>query len=281
MPEPEVAPTAEPAVVAPVAEPTALNVDPVTAPTHSKEDIFTMFKDSLGDDLKGHSYIDKYKNADDFAKAGINHQGAFTQKASDYLSSEDPVIVAERNKFFGVPGAADGYEVSQELSEVVTEESLAAFKDKAHEMNLPAKYMNELVQFQADMWEKNAENIEASKVAEKDAVTKELQEQWKGDTFDHNKKQVENLLLGELGLSAEDLTKTIGNSSKLITALFEKVVPLYGSDKLIEGTMTQTRASASERMSQINKEMFNASSGTPEYAALIVEKTSLMSKMST
>jgi len=281
MDEPVVAPTAEPVapVATPVAEPTALNVDPVATPTQSKEEIFTMFKDSLGEDLKGHSYLEKYTNGDDFAKAGINHQSAFTKKASDYLDSDDPVIIAERNKFFGVPDAADGYEISQELSEAVTEESLTAFKAKAHEMGLPAKFANELVQFEADMWTKNAENIEAEKVADKEATTSELREVWSGDTFDHNKKQVENLLIGELGLTAEDFSKPIGNSSKLIQALFDKVVPLYGSDQLIEGTMTQTVNSASERINAINVEMHGTQSGTPEYKALITEKTGIMARM--
>jgi hypothetical protein len=280
MEEAVVAPTTEPAVVAPVAEPTALNVDPVNEPTSlSNEEIFTKFKESAGDELKGHSYFEKYKTAEDFIKAGINHQSSLTKKASEYFESEDPVVIAERNKLMGVPEGADGYELSQELVDGVSAESLEAFKGKAHEIGLPAKFLPELVQFETDLWTKNAENIEAAKVAEKDATTAELQELWKGDTFDHNTKQVQNLLINELGLSAEDLTKPIGNSSKLITALLDKVVPLYGSDKLIEGTITQTRESGSERMKQLNVEMFKTKQNTPEYKSLLAEKAALMGKM--
>jgi hypothetical protein len=270
-------------VAVPVEVSTALDA-PLTssgdAPQQTNEEIFSAFKASLSDDLKGHSYLDKYKTAEDFAKAGINHQSAFTKKASEYLSSEDAVIVAERNKFFGVPDDASGYEVSAELSEAVSEESLAGFKELAKEIDLPAKYLEPMVQFEADLWTKHAENLAAEKVAETEAVTNELKAHWKGDTFDHNTKQVQNLLLNELGLTSEDLSQSIGNSSKLITALFEKVVPMYGEDKLIEGTMTQTRASASERMTQINTEMFNASQGSPEHKSLMAEKVALMSKMS-
>lgn len=285
MSEPLEAPTAAPAVAepttAPVAEPTtALNVDPATStPTLSKEEIFTLFKESAGEELQGHSYMDKYKTAEDFAKAGINHQSSLTKKASEYFESEDPVVIAERNKLMGVPDSAEGYEVSAELSEAVSQESLDAFKTKAHEMGLPSKFVEEMVQFEADLWTQHAENQEAAKVAEKDATTAELREKWTGDTFDHNTKQVQNLLIGELGLSAEDLAQPIGNNAKLITALFDKIVPMFGSDKLIEGTMSQTVASASERMGQLRQEMHGTPSNTPEYSALKAEMSGLMAKV--
>jgi PHD/YefM family antitoxin component YafN of YafNO toxin-antitoxin module len=267
-----------------VAEPTALAgeataVETSETPSMSNEEIFAKFKESAGDDLKGHSYLDKYKTAEDFIKAGINHQSSLTKKASEYFESEDPVVIAERNKLMGVPDSADDYEVSAELAEAVSEESLAAFKAKAHEMGLPAKYVEEMVQFEADLWTQHAQNQEAERVAETEAVTAALKEVWKGDTFDHNTKQVQNLLINELGLSAEDLSQPIGNSSKLITALFDKVVPMYGDDKLIEGTMTQTRASASERMTQLNQEMHATAHGTPAYKALLEEKVALMGRM--
>jgi hypothetical protein len=285
MEEPQVAPTAAPAVaepaIAPVVEPTtALNVDPAAAsPALSKEEIFTMFKESAGEELQGHSYMDKYKTAEDFAKAGINHQSAFTQKASDYLGSDDPVIVAERNKFFGVPDSGDAYEISSELTESISEEGVASFRTMAHELELPQKFVEPLMKFEADLWAKNAENVEAAKVAEKEATTTELRETWKGDAFDANTKQVQNLLIGELGLSQEDLAMPIGNNAKLITALFDKIVPMFGSDKLIEGSMSQTISSASERMGQLRQEMHGTPSNTPAYAALKAEMSGLMAKV--
>ena len=276
MEEVAVAAEAAPAVEAEstvVEAPTAVEA---SSPAMSNEEIFAAFKQSAGEELSGHSYLDKYKTAEDFIKAGINHQSSLTKKASEYFESEDPVVMAERNKLMGVPDSAEGYEISAELSESVSDESLAAFKTKAHEIGLPAKYVEEMVQFETDLWTQHAENQAAEAVAEKDAVATELKEAWKGDTFDHNTKQVQNLLINELGLTAEDLSKPIGNCSKLITGLFDKVVPMYGEDKLIEGTMTQTRASASERMTQINNEMFKAQHGTPEYNALLSEKTALI-----
>jgi len=266
-------------VEAPVEATVIEATDVESAPAQTNEEIFAAFKDSAGDELKGHSYLDKYKTAEDFIKAGINHQSSLTKKASEYFESEDPVVMAERNKLMGVPDSAEGYEVSSELSEAVSEESLAAFKTKAHEMGLPDKYVEEMVQFEADLWTQDAENQAAEAVAEKDATTAELKEMWKGDTYDHNTKQVQNLLINELGLSPEDLSQPIGNSAKLISALMNKVVPMYGEDKLIEGTLTQTRASASERMTQLNQEMHALPHGTPEYKALLNEKAAIMGKM--
>ena len=267
-----------------VAEPTAPVSAETTAvesssPAMSNEDIFSAFKKSAGEELQGHSYLDKYKTAEDFIKAGINHQSSLTKKASEYFESEDPVVMAERNKLMGIPDNVDGYEVTQELAEAVNPESLAAFKEFALDKGLPAKHINDIVEFEAGLWAQHAENQEAEKVAETEAVTAQLKEQWKGDTFDHNTKQVQNLLINELGLTAEDLTQSIGNSSKLITALFDKVVPMYGDDKLIEGTMTQTRSSASERMGQLNQEMHATAHGTPAYKALLEEKVALMGRM--
>ena len=250
-----------------------------TEPSFSNDQIFEMFKGSLGDDLKGHSYLGKYTNADDFVKAGINHQSSLTTKASDYFTSEEPAVVAERNKILGVPESADGYEISPELSEVVSEESLANFKAKAHEIGLPAKFLPELVKFEADLWSKHAENQEASAVAQKEEAIASLKEEWKGDTFDHNTKQVMNLMK-EIGITDVDMTIPLGNNTALIKALHAQVVPLFGADKLIEGTMTQTMASAGDRIKQINTEMFSARQGTPEYKALMSEKATLMSKMS-
>ena len=269
---------------APVESTPSTVVEQTSAPTEapasmSAEESFQAFKDSMPDDLKGHSYLEKYKTAEDFAKAGINHQSALTKKASEYFESDDPVVVTERDKLMGIPETADGYEVSQELADSINPDSLEAFKAKAHEMKLPAKYVEEMVQFEADLWTKHAENQEAERQAVTDSVTAELKDQWKGDTFDHNTKQVQNLLINELGLSAEDLSQPIGNSAKLITALFDKVVPMYGEDKLIEGTMTQTRVSGTERMKELNVEMFKAPAGTPEYKALLNEKMALMSRM--
>ena len=274
------------AVEAPVsAEPTSAPVSTEatavesSSPAMSNEDIFSAFKKSAGEELQGHSYLDKYKTAEDFIKAGINHQSSLTKKASEYFESEDPVVMAERNKLMGIPDNVDGYEVTQELAEAVNPESLAAFKEFALDKGLPAKHINDIVEFEAGLWAQHAENQEAEKVAETEAVTAQLKEQWKGDTFDHNTKQVQNLLINELGLTAEDLTQSIGNSSKLITALFDKVVPMYGDDKLIEGTMTQTRVSASERMGQLNQEMHATAHGTPAYKALLEEKVALMGRM--
>lgn len=262
-------------------EATAVEATAVEAnsPAMSNEEIFSAFKRSAGEELQGHSYLDKYKTAEDMIKAGINHQSSLTKKASEYFESEDPVVIAERNKLMGVPDSAEGYEVSAELAEAINPESLEAFKEKAHEMGLPSQYVEEMVQFEADLWTQHAENQAAEQVAEKDATTAALQEAWKGDKFDHNTKQVQNLLFSELGLSPEDLTQPIGNSAKLITALFDKVVPMYGEDKLIEGTMTQSRVSAGERMTQLNHEMHKTPAGSPEYKALLSEKASLMGKM--
>ena len=263
-----------------ITEPTtSVSTEATTGTKFTNEQIFEMFKGSLSDDLKGHSYIGKYKNAEDFAKAGINHQSSLTKKASEYFESDEPAVVAERNKLMGVPENAEGYELTPELVEQISPESMEAFRAKALEIGLPQKYINDLVQFEADLWTKNAENLQQEAVDQKDSATKALQEVWKGDQFDHNERMVSNLLKSELGLSAEDMAIPLGNNVNLIKALHERVVPLFGEDKLIEGTMSQTNVSASQRMSELNGAMFKTDRGTPEYKALMTEKMALMSRM--
>lgn len=271
--------TTEAPVEATAVESTATAVE-ATQEAQSPESVFEAFKASLSDDLKGHSYLSKYKTAEDFAKAGINHQSALTKKASEYFESEVPEVVAERNKLMGVPESPDQYEINRELAtgETLGEEGEKMFRDWAIDNGLPSRLAQPAIEFHAEIVKKINEQNQAASAAQAEATTQELQAEWKGDTFDHNIKQVQNLM-SELGIDSEEMNKPIGNSPKLIKALFDKVVPLYGEDKLIEGTMGQTQASIAEQIDQINTSMFTTPAGTPEYKKLIAEKTNLMSKV--
>lgn len=238
------------------------------------------FKDMLPEDMRGHSYLDKYKTLPDMIKAGMSHQSALTKKASEYFESEEPVVVAERNKLMGIPEKAEDYKIDVTLPEgfELGKEGMTAFRAKAHEIGLPQKYVNELAQFETDLWLKYKTNQDVAAVQQKETSEKSLREEWKGDTFEHNTRQVQNLMK-DFGLSEEDLQTPIGNSTALIKALFEKVVPLYGEDKLIEGTMSQSSSSAGDRIKAINIEAHPLGPNTPEYKALMDEKAKLMSRM--
>mgnify|MGYP000188544211 CR=1 FL=1 len=201
-----------------------------------------------------------------------------TRKTKDFLESDDPKIVAERNQLFGIPESPDQYEITPELASVVSEESLAAFKAHAHSIGLPQKYVNDLIQFETEIWMKHAQNQEAANEQLKEAVVTELREAWKGDSYEHNSKQVHDLLVNELGLTPEDLAMPIGNSAKLIKGLFEKVVPLYGPDRIIEGNIQLDPTSVGQRIQQINVEMHDLDRGTPEYNKLMEEKRGLLAK---
>ena len=269
-----------PAEATPV-EATALGGESVDAePKFSNEEIFDMFKGSLGEDMKGHSYLDKYKTGDDFVKAGINHQSSLTKKASEYFESEDPTVVAERNKLMGVPENAEGYTINKELSTgaELGEEGEAMFRSFATENAVPDRLANPMIEFHSQIVTKIHEQYANKQVEQKDTASEALHEEWKGDTFDHNTKQIQSLMT-ELGISQEAMTVPLGNNVEMLKALHEKVVPLFGEDKLIEGTMSQTNVSAGERMKQLNVDMFRTETNTPEYKALLAEKAKLMGRM--
>ena len=68
------------------------------------------FLESLPNDLGQHSIFQKYATPNDFIQGAINAQSQIGQKASEFLDSDDPSIIAERNAMMGVPETPDGYQ---------------------------------------------------------------------------------------------------------------------------------------------------------------------------
>ena len=289
----ETAPTA-PVVTAPasttpnVAPPVTAVSPAVNTPTSSAKYIVGEdgsfspdFKTMIPEDLRGHSVLDKYKNLPDLIKGTINAQSALGKKASDYFTSEDPVVVAERNKIMGIPEKAEDYKISRELAtgEKLGEEGEKMFREWAVANKLPAHLAQPAIEFHASIVKRINEQVTAAAEEQRVSAEKAMREEWKGDRFEHNTKQARNVLMNEFGLTAEDLTMPIGNSTKLVKALIEKYVPLVGEDKIIEGSMAVSGGSAEEQIKQINIDMHKTQTGTPEYAKLIEAKKTLMSRM--
>ncbi len=237
----------------------------------------------LPEDVRDHSIVKekKYTNVADLLKAKISVDSLIGKKVGEYLDSKDPVVVQELNKRNGVPAKPEDYKINLKLPEGMQlgTEGIDRFRKKAQEIGLPEKFAEPLAQLEADLWVEHAQKQQAATLEQKTAAENALRDSWKGDAFDKNTAQVKRLI-STFGLTEADLTQPIGNNPALIKALYEKVVPLFGADKLIEGTMQHSMASAEDRIKALNVSMFKTPVGTPEYRALISEKESLMKQMS-
>jgi hypothetical protein len=283
-------------VVTPTPAPVEPTPQPVVPVTPIAENVTTqakfladekgMFVDGwetmLPEDVRDHSIVKekKYTNVGDLIKAKISVDSLIGKKVGEYLDSKDPVVVQELNKRNGVPAKPEDYKINLKLPEgmQIGTEGIDRFRKKAAEIGLPDRFAEPLAQLEADLWVEHAQKQAAAVEEQKTAAEKALRDAWKGNAFDKNTAQVKRLV-STFGLTEADLTQPIGNNPALIKALFEKVVPLFGPDNLIEGAMRHTPASAEDRMTALNREMINMNPNTPEYRTKLDEKKNLLSQM--
>ena len=239
------------------------------------------FEKLLPEDIRSHSAVKKHQTITDLFKAKIGAESLIGKKVADYINSEDPAVVAERNKHFGVPEKAEDYKIDLKIPEGLElgTEGIQKFREVAHKIGLPEKYVNDLAQFEVDLWAQHHASLAEAQKQEIASVEKELREEWKGDAFEANSSKVKLLLTKELGLTDEDLSKPIGNNPALLKALVNKVIPAFGEDKLIEGNMTHSSESAEAQIKTINQQMIKTPTNTPEYRELIDAKKALMARM--
>lgn len=239
------------------------------------------FEKFLPEDIRDHSAIKKHTTVADLFKAKIGAESLIGKKVSEYLESDNPAVVAERNKHFGVPEKPEDYKIDLKLPEgfQMGTEGIQKFRETAHKLGLPAKFVEPLAQFETDLWIEHAQKQAQAAEAEKQTAESVLREEWKGDSYDKNIRTVKNLLTKELGLTEDDFSKPIGNNAALLKALVAKVVPAFGEDRLIEGAMTHTVESAEAQLTALNREMIAMNPNTPEYRAKLDEKKNLLSKM--
>lgn len=278
-PEPVVEPTPQPAEAPETPE--NITTEEVKFLADAQGKFVEGFEKYLPEDIRDHSAIKKHTTVADLFKAKIGAESLIGKKVSDYLESDDPAVVSERNKHFGVPEKAEDYKIDIKLPEgfELGTEGIERFRTMAHELGLPEKFAAPLAQFETDLWVENAQKQAQASEEAKQAAEAALREEWKGEAYDKNLRTVKNLLTKELGLTDEDMTQPIGNNPALLKALVSKVVPAFGEDRLIEGGMSQTHESAEARMQALNREMIKMDSNTPEYREKLNEKTNLMAKM--
>ena len=283
--------TPEPVAVAPTPQPVEAVAQPVEAPNVTLTEIKSLtdgtgkfidgWGSSLSEDVRDHSVVKKYSSLNDLVKGTINAESLIGKKVSEYLESDNPAVVAERNKHFGVPEKAEDYKIDIKLPEgfEMGTEGIAKFRETALKLGLPAKFAEPLAQFETDLWVEHAQKQADAVEAEKQSAEQALRDSWKGDTYDKNLRTVKSLLTKEFGLTDDDFSKPIGNNPALLKAMIDKVVPAFGEDRLIEGGMTHSFESAESRMTALNREMIAMNPNTPEYRAKLDEKKNLLSKM--
>ncbi len=239
------------------------------------------FEKLLPEDIRDHSAIKKHTNITDLFKAKIGAETLIGKKVKEYLDSDNPAVVAERNKHFGVPEKPEDYKIEVKMPEgmEIKPENIAAFREYAHKVGLPDKFASAMVQYEADLWVKNKQNLDAKAQAQKTETEAELRKEWTGDSYDKNLRAVKLLVTKEFGLTDADFDKPIGNNAALLKALASKVIPAFGEDRLIEGATPQSYESAETRLNALNREMISMNPNTPEYRVKLDEKKALLAKI--
>ena len=238
------------------------------------------FLESLPNDLGQHSIFQKYATPNDFIQGAINAQSQIGQKASEFLNSDDPSIVAERNAMLGVPETPDGYQYEIPEGFEVDESDIAEFSAAMHELGLNNVQAQAIAEYNLQNMAAMVENFQTMEAENIDAVENELREIWRGDTFEYNMSKVGDAL-EYLGLGEWRDDPAIANNVSFLTGMVDKILPLFSDDELIEGGQIQSYSAVEDQLRQVESEMESYPNvNDAGYQQLIKLRTELLQKLS-
>jgi hypothetical protein len=261
---------------------------PVT-PTQSfltDEGKFTdSYLSSLPDELGKHTIFQKYTNPIDLVKGAINAQGMAGTKAEEYWTSEDPDVVASRNKIMGIPDSVDAYEydasdVPESYREVAAK-GVEDFKQFALENKIPKSIAEKVMAWDKSRGIEAYEQGEASRHMQTQNIEKELREKWKGDKYDYNISKIKGTLEAA-GLGDFVSDPAIANNPAHLELILEKMVPLFADDQIIEARMSQNTATVTDQLNEVESKinLYDGGTNEPAYQNLIKQRLELLQKIS-
>lgn len=212
------------------------------------------FLNSLPNELGQHSIFQKYNTPNDFIQGAINAQSQIGQKASEFLNSEDPSMIAERNAMMGVPETPDGYQYDIPEGFEVDESDVAEFSAAMHELGLNNNQAQAIAEYNLQNMVTMVENFQNNEAGNIESAEAELRELWRGDTFDYNMSKVGDAL-EYLGLSEWRDDPAIANNISFLTGMVDKILPLFSDDELIEGGQIQSTSAIEDQLRQVEDEM--------------------------
>lgn len=241
---------------------------------------------SLPDELGQHSIIEKYgRNPVDIIKGAINAQGLAGKKAEDFWTSEDPDVVATRNKIQGIPDSADAYEYDgsdvPEPYRDVAAKSVEDFKQFALENKIPKGIAEKILQWDKERGIEAFEQNNASTEMHVQKVEQELREVWKGDKYEYNISKIKGTLEAA-GLEALANDPAIANNPAHLQLILDKMVPLFADDQIIEARMSQNTSTITDQLAELEARMysFDGNSNDPQYLSMVKQRGEMLAKIS-
>jgi len=224
------------------------------------------FKDALPEEIRRISVLDKYESFPEMVK-GFNHLssqlGKKVEKIPDAESSEDEI-----NEFYtklGRPEKPDGYKVERELPEdfPTDEKQFEEFKQVAHENNLTAKQLENIVKWHdktqvaqmEEMKQQQEEQIKEYVEKNRQQLEKEFGRKTEG-VMDRAKKTLNYLdPEGEIDKSENQYLK----NNAFLVKLLNNVGTIISEDRIKGGgTDIVTDSGLDEQIDEINKKMRRA-----------------------
>ena len=224
------------------------------------------FYKSLPDGLGDHSAVRKYKTVEDAYKGLVNANQLLGKKTEDWITSDDPQVVAMRNKFNAVPENASDYTYeSPEIPEGMETEVLTDLTDRmksyAKENNIPAKEAEKFLRFAAEeVIEGYRATVEES-TQRNEAAVKALRDKWPGDSMEKNVEVVKSIC-DELGLENLKNHPALANDAEVIYELRTKLSPLVSDDRLVELRNMGNGESIDAQINSLGDKMYAYSGNT-------------------
>ena len=214
------------------------------------------FKEGWNSSVEGGESLSKYKNINDLIKGFVN-ANKLVGKKQEQISRPGADATDEQRKAWrehlGVPEKADDYQVPDEYKETVDAESFKEFAQFAHEHNIPADTMQELLRFQeryaAKLNEVNAKRIEE----QAKEARKYFQAEW-GGLYERNFNLLKDgLVRAGIDIESPEMSGALNNPF-ILSALFDKISSMQDGTMPVPGFMKASASDAKEQiMGLINK----------------------------
>ena len=214
------------------------------------------FKEGWNSSVEGGESLSKYNNINDLIKGFVNANKLIGKK-QEQISRPGADATDEQRKAWrehlGVPEKADDYQVPDEYKETVDAESFKEFAQFAHEHNIPADTMQELLRFQeryaAKLNEVNAKRIEE----QAKEARKYFQAEW-GGLYERNFNLLKDgLVRAGVDIESPEMSGALNNPF-ILSALFDKISSMQDGTMPVPGFMKASASDAKEQiMGLINK----------------------------
>lgn len=214
------------------------------------------FKEGWTSYVEGGESLFKYNNINDLIKGFVNANKLIGKK-QEQISRPGADATDEQRKAWrehlGVPEKADDYQVPDEYKETVDAESFKEFAHFAHEHNIPADTMQELLRFQeryaAKLNEVNAKRIEE----QAKEARKYFQAEW-GGLYERNFNLLKDgLVRAGIDIESPEMSGALNNPF-ILSALFDKISSMQDGTMPVPGFMKSSASDAKEQiMGLINK----------------------------